>query len=125
MQRHCHVKKGEEVVVVNIEKTVISGNPKRIVEVYEGRRSIQNKSNPTHSPKWPRRPDYLFKRIMQGMVPKTRKGEIVLKKFQAHIGVPAEFAEKAKKAETTKKLASNLLCRSITLGEVCAQLGWK
>jgi len=115
--------KGETVDVVNVEKTVLSGDPKKIVERYHKRRGMQNKGNPEHSAKWPRRPDYLFKRVIQGMLPKNRTGEIVLHKLTAHVGTPKEFeGEKAEKLKT--KSASTLQCRQITLEQLARRLGW-
>ena len=116
---------GEEVAVVNVEKAVFSGEAAKVVEVYRKRRGMQNKANPEHSAKWPRRPDYLFKRIVGGMLPKKPSGEAALKRLKAYMGVPAELTEKAKSAETPKKKAAGLLCDSISLGEMCARLGWK
>ncbi|MGB9576976.1 MAG: 50S ribosomal protein L13 [Candidatus Micrarchaeia archaeon] len=113
--------KGEKVVVVNVEKAVISGEPKKVVEVYRKRREMTNKANPEHASKWPRRPDYLFKRVVQAMLPKTARGEKALKNFRAFMGVPPEFKEAVK----TKKDASKLSCKSITLEELCFKLGWK
>ncbi|NYZ74905.1 50S ribosomal protein L13 [Candidatus Micrarchaeota archaeon] len=115
--------KGQSVDVVNVEQTVLSGEPKKIVERYRKRRGMQNKGNPEHSAKWPRRPDYLFKRVVQGMLPKNRTGEIVLHNLTAHVGVPKELAEEnAEKLKT--KSASKLQCRQITLKELCQRLGW-
>ncbi|HII38988.1 TPA: 50S ribosomal protein L13 [Candidatus Micrarchaeota archaeon] len=115
--------KGEKVEVVNIEKTVFSGDPKQIVERYRARRGMQNKSDPEKSAKWPRRPDYLFKRILRGMLPKNRTGEIVLHNFIAHVGVPSELADKKIERIETKE-ATALDCRHITLLQVSKQLGW-
>lgn len=115
---------GEQVAVINIEKAVISGNPEKIVEVYRKRRGIQNKANPEESTKWPRKPDLLFKRVMQGMLPKNTRGEKLLKQIKAYIGVPKEFADKVSKAEAPKKLATTLMSKSITLNQLCKDLGW-
>lgn len=119
-----YLVKGEEVAVINIEKATISGDPDKVVEVYRKRRGIQNKANPEESTKWPRRPDFLFKRIIQGMLPKNTRGEKLLKNLKAHMGVPKELADKASKAEAPKKQANTLMSKSITLEEICKRLGW-
>ncbi|MEW5955208.1 MAG: 50S ribosomal protein L13 [Candidatus Micrarchaeota archaeon] len=115
--------KGETLEVVNVEKTALSGEPSKIIEKYRKRRGIQYKANPEHSAKWPRRPDYLFKRVVQGMLPKNRTGETAIKRLTAHVGVPKDFeAETAARLKT--KASSTLQCRQITLEQLCRRLGW-
>lgn len=111
---------GQDVVLVNIEKAVISGDPEHVVAKYKGRRGMQNKANPDHSPKWPRRADYLFKRIVGGMVPKhSARGKAALSKIRAYVSVP----EAAKgKAQTFTHTADKLNCRFISLEELCTKL---
>lgn len=115
---------GEEVVLLNTEKAVISGNPKRTVNVYHKRRGMRNLGNPENASKWPRRPDYLFKRILQGMLPKqTSRGKNALKKFRAELGAPQKYEnEKIEKFKYTKE---KLNCKTISLKELCTNLGWK
>jgi large subunit ribosomal protein L13 len=48
---------GNEVVLVNAEKIVISGNPKSITDDYLVRKSLKDKSDPEKSPKWPKVPN--------------------------------------------------------------------
>jgi len=115
--------KGETIEVVNIEKTVLSGEPAKIIEKYRKRRKIQYKANPEKSAKWPRRPDYLFKRVVQGMLPKNRTGETAVKRLTAHVGVPKEF-ESDNAARLKTKAATTLQCKQITLEQLCRRLGW-
>lgn len=111
---------GDNVVITNIDAAVISGNPVRITEGFRGRRGIQQKSNPEHSPKWPRRADFLFKKMLTGMLPKrsSRSAE-AMHRVKAYYGVPAEFEGKP-----SEKMAKPLSCRSMTLGKLCEELGF-
>ncbi|MGB9635615.1 MAG: uL13 family ribosomal protein, partial [Candidatus Micrarchaeia archaeon] len=59
-----HAMKGESFRIINAEKMVISGDRKNIVAKYVKRRNMKNKANPEHSPKWPKRPDLLVKRVI-------------------------------------------------------------
>lgn len=112
---------GEEVAVVNAEKAFLSGDPKGVYSEYQARRGIQQKANPEESAKWPRRPDYLFKRILKGMLPKKKaRGAQALKRVKAYIGVPKEL-EAAKKEKYGVKSVS---AKKITLQELCERLGW-
>ena len=111
---------GQDVVVVNVEKAVISGDPVKTVLKYKGRRGMQNKANPDLSPKWSRRADYLFKRILQGMMPKhSARGKASLQRVRAYMGVPDAYAGKAKPYAFT---AAQLTCRYMTLEELCKKI---
>lgn len=112
---------GKRVVLLNAEKAVISGDPKGVVERYSGKRGMQNKSNPEHSPKWPRRPDFLYKKIVSGMLPKKPRGRIAFKNLRIYIGVPSEYAGRKAQQYAIK----DSFRKSITLGEICERLGWK
>ncbi len=112
---------GEEVAVVNVEKAFLSGDPQRIYYDYKARRDIQQKANPEESTKWPRRPDYLFKRILKGMLPKHKaRGADALKRVKAFIGVPKELEAAGKQKYGVKSVS----VKKITLQELCARLGW-
>lgn len=114
---------GEQVVVVNAEKAVISGPAKRTVNVYYKRRQMTQKANPENAAKWPRRPDMFLKRIVQGMLPKNKsRGDKALKNLRTFIGVPAEYSGKAEKFKAD---ASRLKCKHASVQEICEALGWK
>ncbi|MBU1197674.1 50S ribosomal protein L13 [Candidatus Micrarchaeota archaeon] len=111
---------GEDVIIIHIEKAVLSGDPKAIVERYMKRRRIQNKANPDQSTKWPKREDYLFKRIVRGMLPKhSERGTQALKRVMAYRGAPSEYAGKAKRF---KAVSDSLTCRFISLEELCTRI---
>ncbi|GEM_PF-554428 len=112
---------GKRIVILNADKAVMSGDPKGVVDRYRAKRGMQNKSNPEHSPKWPRRPDFLYKKIVSGMVPRKPSGRAAFKNLRIHIGVPSEYAGKPVQQYALK---SNFI-KSITLGEICERLGWK
>lgn len=114
---------GEDVVIVNAEHAVISGNATKISTKLKARRGIQNKGNPEHTIKWPRRPDLLLKKMISGMVPKhAPAGKAALEKIHVYLGVPKEFEGKAKKFEKT---SDDLPCAFTTLSDLCRSVGWK
>jgi len=116
--------KGEKIVVVNAEKIVISGKMDKIVEKYYGRRQMQDKANPEHSPHWPRRPDLLVKRIIRGMLPfDSPRGKNAFRNLKVYTGIPGEFKETSKGAyEDMNK--SKLNTKYITIQELCERLGY-
>lgn len=108
-----------KVDVVNAEKAEISGDPVKVAQKYANRRHMTQKSNPENAAKWPRRPDYLFKTIVKGMLPKKKPGgKAALSRVTAHIGVPAQFEGKARKFATKEQP------KGISLDKLCRQLGW-
>jgi large subunit ribosomal protein L13 len=116
--------KGENIIVINAEKIVISGKSDRIVEKYKKRRTQKDKANPEHSPHWPRRPDLLVKRVIRGMLPFDRpRGKTVFKNLKVYMGVPDELNEKNKETyESFNK--SKLNSKYITVEELCKRLGY-
>ncbi|HLC48171.1 MAG TPA: 50S ribosomal protein L13 [Candidatus Norongarragalinales archaeon] len=99
---------GMEVVIVNAEMAVISGNPLQVRGVFSKRREMTNKANPEEASKWPRRPDLLLKRIITGMLPKhSGRGKAAASRIKAYIGVPKEYEGKAQKFEFTAERLAN------------------
>ncbi len=112
---------GNEVYVINAEKIIISGNNKYIIEKYLIRRSLKNKANPEKSPKWPKVPNLLVRRIIRGMLPyKKARGKEAFKRLKVFIGNPGyENAIKFDEA-----IPSNI-SKFITVKELCKMLGWR
>lgn len=111
---------GDQVIVVNGEKTVFSGPEKRVSLVYLKRRRMQNKADPEKTAKWPRRPDYLLKKIVKGMLPhKTSRESTALHKLTVFVGVPEKYAGVPKESFKT-----TLGRKKVSLEKVCENLGW-
>ncbi len=103
---------GEEVVILNAEKIML----KQRVD----RASI---SNPRDlGPKYPRRPDDIFRRTVRGMLPfKKSKGKTAYKGLKAFVGVPAEYADA--ELDTVPEAEYKNLKKGIELGEISKLLG--
>lgn len=85
------------VIVVNIDKAVITGDRKMVIEWYKRKISeLGTHYNPEKvGPKVPRRPDRVFKRIVRGMLPKkTKTGKDALKRLRVYMSMPLEFYER-------------------------------
>ncbi len=83
---------GEEIVVVNAEKAVITGNKDYIIEKYLQRRHI---GSVRKGPYYPRMPDRILKRTVRGMLPmKKSRGKEAYKKLKVYMGIPSEFQGK-------------------------------
>ena len=96
---------GEDVIIVNAEKAIISGKMKMLKERYQKRLSTRTLASQRKAPKHPRTPENYLRRTVRGMLPwKAPKGKRAFKKLKVYVGVPhdlknapIEFLPKAKK----------------------------
>jgi len=88
--------KGEEIVVVNCEQIIITGNKKNIKEKFEERR--RRIGSGQKGPKYPRTIERIVKRAIRGMLPNHRKGrgKEAYKRIKCYKGVPEEYHESQK-----------------------------
>jgi large subunit ribosomal protein L13 len=116
--------KGHQVRVVNAEKSMISGNRYKTIEIYKEYLEIASNTNPIHGPFHPRKPDKIITKMVRGMLPKRKSsGLTALKRLRVYISIPPEL--KNTKLETfedskIRKPSSYF----ITLGELSKQIGW-
>ena len=76
---------GEEITIINAEKIIISGNKDFIYAKYKQRVDRASISNPRDlGPKYPRRPDDIFRRTVRGMIPyRKAHGRAAYKKLKS------------------------------------------
>lgn len=85
---------GEKIVIVNAEKTVLTGNRRYLINRYQQRTRIKTKSNPRRGPFWPRTPHGIVKRTIRGMLPwKKPRGKQAHKRLKVYTGIPPEYPE--------------------------------
>lgn len=102
--------KGEEVIILNAEKAIITGSPKFVKEKYLKRLDI---GSPQHGPYWPRRADLIVQRAIRGMLPyKKATGLAAFRRLKVFKGTPAEI-----KGEITP-MRRDVRSRFITIGEL-------
>jgi large subunit ribosomal protein L13 len=84
---------GESITVLNADKILISGTKEWAYIKYKQRIDRASISNPrTMGPKYPRRPDDIFRRTVRGMLPyKQSTGREAFKTLKVYVGVPNEF----------------------------------
>ena len=112
--------RGEKVIIVNSEKTVLSGNPKSKAEFYFHR---IKRGDPIHGPFFPKRPNDILRRTIRGMLPWDRtRGREAFRNLKAYVGVPDEY--KGKNFEKISVAdASRLKVKYMTLEEISTALG--
>ena len=116
--------KGNSVTLVNAEKAAISGHVSDVVANYKQKVEFKDKANPEHSSYWSRRPDFLVKRIVRGMLPfKKPTGREAFKRLRVYVGVPAEIKGKIEKDQVKNKLEAYE--DTITVRELSEKLGYR
>jgi large subunit ribosomal protein L13 len=112
--------KGESIVVVNAEKSVVTGGRAMVLDFYIANRARGSKRMGPH---YPRYPDRIFRRTVRGMLPhlKTR-GKVAYDRLTVHIGVPPEYAGVARQSIDLAK-ARPALRPPTTLEEISRLLG--
>ena len=107
---------GEQVIIVNCEKMIITGNPKRILQKFKER---QDKGGPYTGPFFPKMPDRVVRRTIRGMLPyKKWRGKTAYKRVKCFIGIPKEY--KTQKFETVNNADASKLTtlKFITVGDL-------
>ncbi|MFH1095609.1 MAG: 50S ribosomal protein L13 [Candidatus Micrarchaeota archaeon] len=116
---------GEEVAVIEAQDSVLSGTLQAHIARMHLRRTQKDKRDPEKSPKYPKLPHLLFRRMVRGMLPKkSQRGRDALHLFRAYTGTPAALAgEKAVSYPELSKADS--LRKKITLGQLCKVFGYE
>ncbi|MFH1403338.1 MAG: 50S ribosomal protein L13 [Candidatus Altiarchaeota archaeon] len=123
---------GEDVVIVNAEKALISGEKSSIQANEKAKLEIKNLGNYTEGPFHHKRPDRYVRRAVRGMLPyKKQRGRDAYKRVSVYIGVPSEEIKKNHGVEASKirydavEGVKKHLRRSVTVGELCGFIGGK
>jgi len=85
--------KGEEIIIVNCDQIIITGNKKDIEKEYQEKRSRVGSSQ--KGPKHSKSSEKIVKRTIRGMLPEHRfgRGREAFKRIKCYVGVPKEFQE--------------------------------
>ena len=88
--------KGEEFVILNCDKIIITGNRKDIKEKFLERMGRFGSSQ--KGPKISKSNEKIVKRVIRGMLPDHRKGRgrEAFKRIKCYVGIPKEFEDKKK-----------------------------
>jgi large subunit ribosomal protein L13 len=118
------VLSGKKVVVVNAEKSLISGARTSVVNEWKKKLELSSRVNPIYGPIHPRRPDNILKRMVRGMVPRKKsKGVAAMKRLRVYIGVPEEAAGK-KLSSFQDAAATRPVPVYVTMKDLSKSLGW-
>jgi large subunit ribosomal protein L13 len=112
---------GEEIVVINAEKAVLSGKKSnKMKEAIIFLEVGHLRWGPAHY----RRPDRIVRKTIRGMLPtKKSKGKQAYKRVRVFIGVPNELKEKETES-IEQAQAKRLTSSHFTVGEFAREIGW-
>ena len=112
---------GEEIVVVNAESIIVTGERDMIFADYKARVD-RGDTTKRKGPFYPRRADLLFKRSVRGMIPWTStSGREAYRRLHVFVGTPKQFADaETEKVEDAMKKISG---KYTTLGAISKFLG--
>jgi large subunit ribosomal protein L13 len=114
---------GEEIAIVNAEKTVISGSRARVLANYGQKRTRGSREG---GPFFPRRPDHIVKRTIRGMLPYKRTvGSDAFKRVRVYVGIPVEFAGSEREVLEDAHMNRLNTPKFVTVGAVSTFLGAK
>ena len=116
---------GERVIVINVEKALFLGGD-YVIEDFRNRLKIKSHVHPRNTPRHPRRPDTIFRKVVRGMLPwKKPRGREAYKRLRVYLGVPPEYRNlkplRFEEIDATKRLKH----KWIYVGDLLKHLGWK
>ena len=117
------LRNGEELIVVNAERAIVSGNRPQLLEFYKHRTKRASSQYKMKGPHYPRTPDRILKRSVRGMIEYKRPaGRAALKRLKVYIGVPKEYA--TAQMETLDSAKKPHLAKYVYLGDISKELGY-
>jgi len=97
--------RGEEVIILNCDQIIITGNKKSIEEEFKIKRGRTGSTQ--QGPRHHATSEKIVKRAIRGMLPDYRegRGKMALKRIKCFVGVPKEYeGKKLIVLEKTKKI---------------------
>jgi large subunit ribosomal protein L13 len=113
---------GNEIVIVNAEKAVISGRKQRIVNDFKQHLGTKTWGSQKKAPKHQRRPDTYVRRVIRGMLPwKKARGRNAFRRLKVYISTPEDLEQAPL---TYIHEAQKNLRPAMTVGELLTIFGW-
>jgi len=121
--------KGEEVIILNAEKAVVSGKKERVLNDNLSMLDLKNKGNYTKGPFHYKRPDRYVKKVVRGMLPFDKpRGVEAFKRITIYIGVPQRELMEKHKIDISKEKPVELKFKKnfneyVTVEQICRFIG--
>ncbi len=112
---------GNDIIIVNSNKVIITGSHDFILAKFRERRDI---GSVRKGPFYPRTSDQILRRSIGDMLPKKKsRGKSALGRCRVHTGIPKDL--KDVKFITVEKAMNNKVTGFVTLAEIAEHLGAK
>lgn len=86
---------GENIIIVDADKGIISGKADFTAAKYRGRWRIKTKSNPLKGPFYPRKSDQILRRTVRGMLPFTKsRGKEAYGRLRVYSDIPENLKQR-------------------------------
>jgi large subunit ribosomal protein L13 len=116
---------GNNVVIVNVEKAIITGDRRAVIEAFKEKRDIRTSSNHTRGPFHERRPDMMVRRMFRGMLPwPTPRAKAALKRIKVFMGIPEKYMN-VEKIVLEKSRYKSMKNKFIQVKDLSQELGWR
>jgi large subunit ribosomal protein L13 len=116
---------GKRVIVVNAEKSLISGSKGSVITSWKRSLELSSRVNPIYGPIHPRRPDNILRRMVRGMVPRKKpKGAVAMHRLRIYIGLP-ETVKGKKLVQFEDTTAQRPVPVYVTMAELSKNMGWR
>jgi len=114
---------GEEIVIVNAEKAVMTGTKPLVLSKFKQRRE---RGIPLKGPYFPKRADLILRRVIRGMLPyKQEKGELALKRLRCFVAVPESLVDQKFETFEEAHINNSNSLKYVALATVAKELGAK
>jgi large subunit ribosomal protein L13 len=114
-------KTDEPVYIINADKAIITGDPKKTAQRYLQRSHIKVLTNPRRGPFHPKQPEDIVKRAVRGMIKfKSPSGRNTFKRLRVYVGTLKKYEGQAITFENSN--ANKTLSKRITVGELGRRL---
>lgn len=107
---------GEQIIVVNCEKAVISGSKSVVIRRYNEK---FERGAPLKGPYYPRMPDRLVRRAIRDMLPyKFERGRKAFERIKCYISVPEEYKNRKMEKVDGADIAKTKSLKYVEVGEI-------
>ena len=112
--------RGEAIVVVHAERSVVTGSRRSVLAHYTAARA---RGSTRSGPHFPRLPDRIFRRTVRGMLPHLKsRGKTAFGRLEVFIGIPPEWQQSRPESLDRAKPRPSLV-PPLTLAEISRLLG--
>ncbi|TLN00832.1 50S ribosomal protein L13, partial [bacterium] len=114
---------GQDVVLLNVSKAIISGRKQSIVQRARTRLKTRTLASQDKGPKHPRRPETYVRRALRGMLPfKKPLGKRAYRRVRVYADVPSDYQQMPRQNVPGAE-ASKLRCTYVLVEEFSREIG--